>query len=499
MAEQKGSRRRAALSRRAFLRTAAGAALSVPLATGAARNKAEAKAGTAATPERLNVILLISDTFRRDHLGCYGCDWIHTPNLDKFAADAVVFDHAYTGSYATVPCRKDVMTGRWVFPWTGWSPLEKEFKVMSQVIGAADYTTQFVVDTPHLIRDGYNFDRGFSGWHWVRGQENDRWCTDRHYGVELPAAAEKLRSPDRTVRQYLRNVSRRRSEKDYFCAQTMSFAADWLRRNHNLGPFLLYADTFDPHEPWDPPQRYVDLYDPGYEGDEIIYPAYGKCNYMTRRELKHTRALYAAELTMVDRWVGHVLDTARKLGLYDNSLIIFTTDHGFFLGENGLIGKGMNPLYGVLSHVPFIARLPGEQRGGRCQHFVQVADLLATFVDVTGAKDPGTLHGRSLRPLLEGKSLPDRACAVSSRCPLTSKRAQERVESTITDREWRLVYRGTTGKSELYHLPEDPAHERDLFRDRRDEAKRILDLYVDFLEGLGAPKEIIAGRSSLPT
>jgi arylsulfatase A-like enzyme len=278
----------------------------------------------------------------------------------------------------------------------------------------------------------------------------------------------------------------------------MGFAADWLRRNHDLGPFLLYADTFDPHEPWDPPQRYIDMYDPGWEGEEIIYPAYGKCNYMTRRELRHTRALYAAELTMVDKWVGKVLDTAQRLGLYENSLIVFTTDHGFFLGENGLIGKGRNPLYGVLSHVPFIARLPGGQRGVRRQEFVQVADLLPTFVDVTGAEDPGTLHGRSIRPLLQGRDAADRGCAVSSLGPLTSSRAQQFTESAIADREWRLVYRGTAGKSELYHVAEDPGDERDLFRDKPDEARRMLDLYVEFLEGIGAPKEVIAGRSGLP-
>ncbi|MFQ6097679.1 MAG: sulfatase, partial [Armatimonadota bacterium] len=395
----------------------------------------------------------------------------------------MVFEHAYTGSYATVPCRKDVMTGRWTFPWTGWSPLEKEFTIIPQVMRQAGYSTQFVLDTPHLIKDGYNFDRGWDGWNWIRGQENDRWCTDRHFGRTLPAAAEKLRSPDRTVPQYLRNVSRRRGEKDYFCAQTMRFAADWLRHNYDLGPFLLYADTFDPHEPWDPPRKYVELYDKGYEGDEIIYPKYGKCDYMTKRELRHTRALYAAELTMVDHWIGKVLTTMERLGLFDNSLVIFTSDHGFFLGENGLIGKGGNPLYGVLSHVPFIARMPGGKRGARCKEFVQVA---------------GTMHGRSIRPLLMGESLAPRSCAVSSWGPLTGRRAMETRESAITDGEWRLIYRGTKGRAELYDLRDDPAEERDLFAEKRKEAQRLLDLYVDFLGDIKAPAEVVAGRSKLP-
>ncbi len=486
------------LPRRAFLKGAAAAA-TAPLLGELASSAARAQIRAQEAPQRMNVILLIADTFRRDHLGCYGCEWIHTPNIDRLAAEGVVFDHAYTGSYATVPCRKDVMTGRWTFPWTGWSPLEKDFRIMSELIGAAGYTTQFVLDTPHLIKDGYNFDRGFSGWHWVRGQENDRWCTDRHYGRELPAAPHKLRSPDGTVPQYLRNVSQRRGEEDYFCAQTMAFAAEWLERNYDLGPFLLYADTFDPHEPWDPPRSYIDLYDPGYQGEEIIYPKYGRCDYMSERELKHTRALYAAELTMVDTWIGKVLDRIEELGLFDNSLVVFTTDHGFFLGENGLIGKGDNPLYGVLSHIPLIARLPGGQRGVRCQHFAQPADLLPTFVDVTGTEDPGTLHGRSLRPLLQGETLPDRACAVSSWGFLTNPQAQRTAESTITDRQWRLVYRGTEGRAELYYLPDDPGHERNLLPGRRAEAERLLDLYGQFLRQVEAPQAVIRGRSRLPT
>ena len=79
--------------------------------------------------------------------------------------------------------------------------------------------------------------------------------------------------------------------------------------------FILWVDSWDPHEPWDPPAYYVDQYDPGYEGDEIIYPCYGFSNYMTEQELNHVRALYAAEVTMVDRWVGMLFDSMRLMGL----------------------------------------------------------------------------------------------------------------------------------------------------------------------------------------
>ncbi len=101
--------------------------------------------------------------------------------------------------------------------------------------------------------------------------------------VKLPCAPHKLRNPE-AVKKYLRIVSLRQSESDYFVAQTMSEAAKWLERNYRQEKFFLYVDTFDPHEPWDPPRWYVDRYDPEYRGEEIIYPVYGPANYPTKRE-----------------------------------------------------------------------------------------------------------------------------------------------------------------------------------------------------------------------
>lgn len=126
----------------------------------------------------LNIVVVISDTFRRDHLGCYGNTKIRTPNLDRFAQMSVVFDRAYCGSFPTIPSRTDLFTGKWAFPHRDWSPLPRDEIVLSQLLSQAGYTTMMIVDTLHLIRDGYYFDRGFHGFIWVRGQENERYRTD---------------------------------------------------------------------------------------------------------------------------------------------------------------------------------------------------------------------------------------------------------------------------------------------------------------------------------
>jgi len=475
----------------------------------------------------MRIILIVSDTFRRDHLWCHGNAWISTPNLDRLAQSSFIFDHAYTGSFPTVPHRAELMTGRFVFSYYDWAPLPVNEVVLAEVLGEAGYITMMIADTPHILQDGYHFDRGFSGWQWIRGQENDRYMTDP-IEVELPCAAHKLRRPDETVRQYLRNVSQRVEESDYFVAQTMSAAARWLERNYKCENFFLYVDTFDPHEPWDPPRWYVDLYDKGYDGEEVIYPAYGPCNYLTAAELKHIRALYAGEVTLVDRWIGHLLRKAEDLGILEDAVIIFTSDHGFYFGEHGLIGKGIIdengfeavPLYMEMVRIPLLIHLPHAQKFRRIDAIVQPADLMPTILELAGAEDPGTMHGRSLLPLLRGEKQALREYAVSS-WPIIHGPGARR--STITTREWTLIYGGrwvdsgetaetalvdsirrrerlkggSDVRPELYHLPSDPEQCENVFDKHREVAEQLHREYVQFLESIGTPEEHLQYRREL--
>jgi len=472
----------------------------------------------------MNLILIVSDTFRRDHLGCYGNSWMRTPNLDSLAEESVIFDRAYTASFPTVPHRMDLLTGRYTFTYSGWRPLSRDEVVLADVLREAGYVTMMIADTPHILKDGYNFDRGFDGWIWIRGQENDRYSTDP-IDYRLPCSPEKLRSPDRTVKQYLRNISRRRYESDYFVAQTMIEAARWLERNREHERFFLYVDTFDPHEPWDPPRWYVDLYDAGYEGEKVFYPAYGPSDYLTPAELKHMRALYAAEATMVDRWIGFLLRRVKDLGLWDKTAIIFTTDHGFYLGEHNLIGKSiitpeaqaMVPLYDEMIHIPLMIKVP-EVEPRRCNRIVQTPDLMPTILELAGVEVPKTVQGRSLVPLLRGESVEWRSFAVSSPSIINGPVAGQRI-SMVTD-EWFFIYCGQVDEAlkdvplelktrivdgferfqkimggipsnELYHLSEDPSQERNIFNEKRDVAEELHAKLLEFLESLGTRNEVL--------
>ena len=457
----------------------------------------------------MNFIYINSDTFRRDHLGCYGNNWIHTPSIDKFAEESVVFDRAYTGSFPTVPNRRDVLTGRYTFTYTDWAALSSEEIVLPQVLRKAGYTSYMVLDTPHIIANGFGYDRGFSGWKWIRGQEGDRFKTDP-IKVKLPCDPKKLRGAERTVTQYLRNVSERRSEADYFAPMTMTEAMNWLDENHKWDKFFLYVDTFDPHEPWDPPKKYVDMYNPGYKGEEVTYPLYAPCSFLTDPELEHVRALYAGEVTMVDTWVGKLLRKIEELGLLENTMVIFTTDHGFYFGEHGLIGK-FAQIYNEVNHIPLMMRVPGMRSGRRWQ-FAQPCDIMPTILDLAGVEHPNTIHGKSLVEILKGGPNPVREFAVSSCAvvhppvsdkPITLSAANwdqyafKLKPSTIVTDEWTLIVSAGDLAPELYHNAQDPRQQRNVFSENKGVARQIHAKYIAFLESLGTKEEYIAPRRNL--
>jgi arylsulfatase A-like enzyme len=471
-------------------------------------------------------VLIVSDTLRRDHLGCYGNERIRTPNLDAFARRATVFDRAYCASFPTVPNRNDILTGRYTFTYQQWGPLSSDDVTLPEVVGPAGVLTSLIADTPHPFVPGFNYQRSFQHFDLIRGQEHDPWKTEP-MEVHFPCAPEKLRNPDHAVVQYLRNVADRQREEDYFVARTMRAAARWLEENHLRQPFLLYVDTFDPHEPWDPPQHYVDLYDPGYEGEEVIYPRYDTIDYLSEAELRHCRALYAGEVTMVDTWFGYLLERLEALGLMDSTAVIVTSDHGFYLGEHGYIGKALIrvgfqylPLYPEVAAVPLLVYVPGASGGQRLDALAQSVDLFSTILELLGVDVPDTARGHSLLPPMRGDGEIPRELAIAAPAlsysglmvPHPSARASivkdgwllvcgsrvdeealsaaglttQAVDSLL--RQIQAVESAPIGP-ELYRLPEDPDCERNLIDAHRDVTEEMHRGFVRFLEQEQVPEK----------
>ncbi len=464
----------------------------------------------------MNIVLIISDTFRRDHLGCYGNPWIHTPHLDRLAERAIVFDRCYAASFPTVPCRADILTGKYDFTYLGWGPLPNKEAVLAQIMAEAGYSTMGIVDTPFYIRNGYGYDRGFDDFIWIRGQ---RYA----YGPER----------DNVTRVW-------RYEEDYFAPATLGAAERWLEQ-HYKEKFFLLVDTWDPHEPWDSPSYYVEIYWKEYDGKLSPWPCYWfwKEAGLSENDVKIAHAHYCGEITMVDRWVGRLLERIKSLGLTENTAIIFTSDHGFYFGEHGLFGKGMmrseqgfqagphmmfrspqtgdtapgvgqwyrSPLYEEVTRVPLLIYLP-QAEAKRVNALVNLPDLMPTILELTNLEIPETVQASSLVPLIRGERGQVHDFVVTS-WPLYTpgqpirvvddweRLVAEPLPSTVTDGEWTLLYATENEPVELYHTNSDHEQGENIFEGNEIIARELHAKFVRLLEEAGTNEVFLAPRRRL--
>ena len=412
------------LTRRDFIGTAAGMGAAGLLAGGAKKSKesempiwsGDLGTSTKKAPriaktsksDRLNMIVIIADTWRADHLGCYGSTRIKTPCLDKFAKNSVLFANASAEGLPTIPCRRVYHTGKSVLPESKWQPLAKTDVTFAEVLGKRGFTTGFIVDTYHHFKPDYNFHRGFDSWLWVRGQETDRWKSGPKEMFDpkkyMPAHLWNERY-DGNMRQYLMNTQDRKGEKDYFCAQSCIEAMNWLQQNLDSKPFMLWIDMFDPHEPWDAPPRFQKMYRDKYPYERYLF-GYGVRNKDIRPEdLPVIRDLYAAEVTFSDYCIGKLLTRIEEMGLMDDTVIAFSTDHGTHLGEQGCVQKTPALLNSCVTQIPLIIKHPDARFAGkRVDGLVSAVDFMPTFLSLLGIDDYKNMDGQNMWKLVTGQT-----------------------------------------------------------------------------------------------
>ncbi|NOU93993.1 sulfatase-like hydrolase/transferase [Paenibacillus sp. LMG 31456] len=417
----------------------------------------------------INVICILVDTLRRDHLGCYGNSSIETPNLDRFAEGSALFNNAYIGSYPCMPARQDLWTGQLNFLWRGWSPLEHDKSDMVTLLSDHDKTTMLITDHYHLWQYGSgNYHFSFNGMEIIRGQEMDNWITSPDIPITYPASEHKL---NRNWPKYVRNTAHFRKEEDYFAAQVFQKSIDWVEQNKSLSDFFLMIDCFDPHEPFDPPPGYAEKYNPGYTGESVIWPKYGDADRMTPEELQQVHALYCGEVSFVDHWFGKFYDKLEQLELLDNTMVIVTSDHGFLFGEHNWLGKHARLLYQDIARTPLLIHHPGIKPGVVYEELVQMADLTPTIMQTMGVQVPSHMQGESLVPLwehdggcgteetmsgLEGTEANIGSTTVGLPSSGGIRSRQELIFGVFggpvycTDGEWLLVKKPLPGNSPLY-------------------------------------------------
>lgn len=374
-----------------------------------------------ALPRVRNVLIYLTDTLRADKLQPYTPNTrVQTPGLNAWAARSATFITGQSQENWTKPSVATLLSG--LLPWEHHATTES-----AQVPSSVELLSERLRDegfhTGALVANGFVSDRfGF-----VQG-----WKTFRNY-----------------VREGRRNLAR-------FVAAD---ALEWLDERPKDKPFFLYVHTIDPHVPYIPPAADLALYDPEpYDGIVDFHRDRGLLEKikagrirLNQRDRRRLEALYDGEITYHDRHFASVMEALERRGLADDTIVVFTSDHGEEFFDHGSVGHG-HSVYQELLRVPLIIRWPGvTDETLRIDDAVGLVDVMPTLLDALGLPIPDDISGRSLAPLLAGRS---------ETAPRASVSGFMEGWRTLVVGRYKLIQR-TANRWMLFDLVEDPGEERD--------------------------------------
>ncbi|MFP4510719.1 MAG: sulfatase [Spirochaetota bacterium] len=349
----------------------------------------------------MRAILLLFDSLNKRYLPPYGAKDVLAPNFSRLAEKTVCFDRAYVGSMPCMPARRELHTGRYNFLHRSWGPIEPFDDSMPELLKDNGVYTHLTTDHQHYWEDGgATYHQRYSSFEFQRGQEGDPWKghveeTDVLDGIGRHLSSAAVRQ-DSVNRSYIPV----HDETVFPQYRTVSTGLEFLQRNQDADNWLLQIETFDPHEPFYAPQKYRDLYPEDYDGPRFDWPNYGRVNE-SDQEVEHCRREYRALVSFCDAQLGRVLDTMDELNLWDDTMLIVTTDHGFFLGERQWWAKIVQPFYNEVAEIPFFVwdprhRITGERR----RSMTQWIDIAPTLYDYFNVPIPQDVQGRSRTPVI---------------------------------------------------------------------------------------------------
>ena len=340
-----------------------------------------------------NVLFVVLDTVRKDHLTTYGYDRPTTPRLDEFAAEARVFEQAVAPAPWTLPVHASLFTG--LYPSehgaTQENPYLEGATTLATSLSAGGYDTSCYSSnawiTPYThITDGFddqdNFFKVMPGeflsgplaWAWKAMNDRDR----------LRGLADSLVALGTKVNDRLAAGTDEDSKTPAVVDQTMSFIDD------ADGPFFSFVNLMDAHLPYHPPDEFADEFAPGIDSTEVCQNSKkyncGACD-IDEQEWGAIRGLYDAEIRHMDAQLGRLFDWLREEGLWDDTMVIVAADHGELHGEHDLYGHEFN-IYDPLVNVPLMVKHP-DLDTGRDENLVELLDLYHTVLDATGVEGRG--------------------------------------------------------------------------------------------------------------
>lgn len=439
----------------------------------------------------MNVVWIIVDSLRQDHIGAYGNDWIKTPHLDAFAKESIVYTKCMADALPTLQVRRSLHTGSRVYPakdygdtrrWSkvnpphpGWGAVPNKLPTMAEIFQENGYFTGFVTDCYHQFKPNGNFHRGFWNVDFVRGQEVDPYrpfnvITDEQVDYHIPASSRDNPGLRRWVRMCLANRVDSMQEDEQLVARVFRSAGAWVNQTVAQEKFFLVIDSFTPHEPWVTPESYRKLYDPDDDcRSNPIQPAY--CKYegiFTPRELKRIQANYAGYVTLFDRWFGSFLASLKASGRMDDTLVAVVSDHGHCVGHGtrdmGYLSKQGYPATRSVYDLAMMIRHPrGEGAGSCCDEIFYNFDLSRTSLDVAGINVPETMRAGVNMIETRAKSPRDHATT------------QWGAVVCVRDHKW-WYFSDVWGRgARLYDLENDPDTANDVAAANPEICKKMLD------------------------
>ncbi len=486
----------------------------------------------------MNVIFIITDQQRADHLGCAGNSILKTPHLDQLASEGTRFTNAYVANPTCMPNRSSIMTGQYpntcvrsfgvnlphdipTFSGTlrdqgyttkaiGKMHLSFWFRKIQEDAASPEYMADWMNPNTHdeMVKNFPSPYYGFDSMELLVGHGDicnghyQDWVAERD-----PSVLQAIRALGPNILSQLYRKSPVPEElypTSYLTARSIDFLERHAKGEHGESPFLLKVSYPDPHHPCTPPGRYADMYKPedvelpaSFSDSESIknHPYVGQ--RLDRRGLRNMMFRTSDEeevrnfishtygmITMIDDSVGHILASVARLGLEDDTMIIFTSDHGDMMGDHGMILKGWLPYQGIL-RVPMIIKVPGITNGSVSDSLVSSVDLAPTILslcDVKEARQLTEMQGIDVTPILKDPNTALRDCCLieideddrdvakaSAKVPPGSGR----LKYLMTGRYSLVIFDGFPDYGDLYDLQEDP-HELNNLWDKRPELRAEL-------------------------
>jgi arylsulfatase A-like enzyme len=383
-----------------------------------------------------HVILIVVDTLRRDALSCYGTGVVPTPNMDALAADWILFSRAISAGPWTIPAMASIFTGLSPFAHLATKTrdsLSDSALTLAEMIQRAGYLT-CAVGSNVVLSESRGLSQGFLNYNWYPKPSDDASLGKLLLRVAFPSFYRSQLST----------------------AEITGEAIKWVRANKQ-NDFFLWIHYFDPHHPYSPPREFMPAYVPprsmGIEFTRRRDLQSGTL-LLSDEERRWVRDLYLGEVRYVDASIGRLLAALKSIGIYDDSLIILTSDHGEEFWEHDRAEHG-HTLYDELLAVPLVIRLPRSEFRGRVDTRISTQSVAASVLDLCDIPcDPESIEAQSLCPLWRSRTEDyDPGQIVSS-----GVMYYEDKEAVYFD-NWKYIRSRATGREELYDLETD-AHER---------------------------------------